>query len=274
MLTFTIVRLYQVTYSDLSLRATKGNRRQAPVVFTLLKSLRDRVEGLPDSVPVASSTGPLGKYFGDPSKLTQEIADDNMLWELRWDSEFNDLLPHQISCIHPLVLRGDYGLIGVVRIMEHLVRDRGVGEFFFEGKVGRLLKAIDEVCIAQQSASMTSESPCTGSKTADTNGNVSGDGTSAPAAMDTSGLAPTKARKAGKKQGGGTSTWRWKIPEEITPYTEAARDWQETRDPGKKKLFEAEWKDGILQDSERLAIYQKRAAERREAQKQDAVKGK
>lgn len=122
--------------------------RTAPVIsstFDILKTLREKVENLPKSVPTAKKTGPLAGYCRNPMELTKDVALDADIWEI-WDPRLNVLISHSISEIRPLVTQGKYGLIGLVQFLEHLVRDRQVNEGLLEGKVGRVIEAIDRHC--------------------------------------------------------------------------------------------------------------------------------
>jgi hypothetical protein len=110
--------------------------------FNVLKTLREKVEKLPKSVPMAKKTNPLAGYCHDPVELTKDVTVDADIWEL-WDQRLNVLILHNIPDIHPLVRRGKYSLLGLVRLLEHLVRDRKVDEGLLDGKVGRLIEAID-----------------------------------------------------------------------------------------------------------------------------------
>jgi hypothetical protein len=109
---------------------------------TILKALREKVESLPESVPTADETGPLAGYSCDPRELTRDILADTDIWET-WDQRLNVLIPHSIPGIYPLITRGKYGLIGLVQLLEHLICDRNVDEGLLEGKVGRVIEAID-----------------------------------------------------------------------------------------------------------------------------------
>lgn len=104
--------------------------------------LRDKVENLPKSIPTAKKTGPLAGYCCDPAQLTKDITADDEVWEV-WDQKLNVLISHNISDIHPLITRGKFGLIVLVRFLEHLVRDRKVNEGLLDGKIGRVMEAID-----------------------------------------------------------------------------------------------------------------------------------
>lgn len=55
------------------------------------------------------------------------------------------LLPQKIEELHPLVVRGKYGLAGVVDLCEYLFVDSGKTGGTLVEKLERLMKAIDEV---------------------------------------------------------------------------------------------------------------------------------
>jgi hypothetical protein len=75
-------------------------------------------------------------------ELTKDISLDVDVWET-WDQKLNVLISHSIPDICPFIGRGKYGLIGLVLFLEHLVRDRKVDEGLLNGKVGRIIEAID-----------------------------------------------------------------------------------------------------------------------------------
>jgi len=104
--------------------------------------LREKVEGLPKSVPTAKKTSPLVGYCCDLKELTRDITADADVWET-WDPILNSLISHDIPDIHPMITWGKFGLIRLVQLLEHLVRDRKVNEGLLEGKVGRIIEAID-----------------------------------------------------------------------------------------------------------------------------------
>jgi hypothetical protein len=112
------------------------------VPFTILKTLREKVESLPKSVPTAKKTGPLAGYCCNSVELTKDITADVDVWET-WDQKLNVLISHSIPDVYPLVARGKYGLIALVQLLEHLVRDRKVDEGLLDGKVGCIVEAID-----------------------------------------------------------------------------------------------------------------------------------
>jgi len=110
--------------------------------FGILKTLREKVEGLPKSVPTAKKTGPLAGFCCDSTELTKDITADADVWET-WDQRLNVLILHNISDIYPLITQGKFGLIGLVQLLEHLVRDRKVDEGLLDGKLGCIIEAID-----------------------------------------------------------------------------------------------------------------------------------
>lgn len=122
------------------INATMPAQSSAP--FTILKTLREKVEQLPKSVPTAKKTSLLAGYCCDSKELTKDIIADVDVWET-WDQRLNVLISHNIPDIHPLVTRGKYGLIALVQFLEHLVRDRKINEGLLDGKIGRVMEAID-----------------------------------------------------------------------------------------------------------------------------------
>ena len=109
---------------------------------TVLKTLREKVKNLPKSIPIATKTGPLAGYCCDSKELTKDITDNADVWEV-WDGRLNVLISHSIPDLYPLITRGKYGLIALVQLMEHLIRDRNIDEGLLEGKIGRVIEAID-----------------------------------------------------------------------------------------------------------------------------------
>ena len=108
----------------------------------VLLSLREKVEKLPRTVPIAKKTHILAGYSQSPQKLTSDIENDADVWET-WDRKLNVFLQCNDDELKQLVVRGKFGLIGLVGLFEHLVRDRKVDEGLTEGKVKRLVDAID-----------------------------------------------------------------------------------------------------------------------------------
>ena len=108
----------------------------------MLKTLCEKVENLPKSVPTAKKTGLLAGYCCNSAELTKDVTAEVDVWEI-WDQKLNVLISHSIPDIYPLITRGKYGLIALVRLLEHLVHNRKVDEGLLEGKVGCLMEAID-----------------------------------------------------------------------------------------------------------------------------------
>ncbi|KAG7086869.1 hypothetical protein E1B28_000173 [Marasmius oreades] len=172
------------------------------------------------TVPLGTKTGLLGGYSVDPATLTADCPEDGLVWESGWDSQLTRLIPADISQVCPLVLRGKYGLMGLVKLMEHLVRDRKVAESLLEQKVKRLLAAIDQVTERQVTSSST--------------------------AVITTKAAPRKRNRGS-----------WAIPKHVCPKWEYAVDWKIQNPHGTMKEFEKEWKT-MSQDKERVMVYQAR----------------
>jgi len=110
--------------------------------YSILVALRNKVNKLPKTVPVAQKTHLLALYSRSPEELTRNIQNDMDIWET-WDPKLNVLLPHNIDDLKQLVVRGKFGLAGLVGFFEHLVHDHKVDEGLLEGKVKQLMDAID-----------------------------------------------------------------------------------------------------------------------------------
>ncbi|KAG7091407.1 hypothetical protein E1B28_010444 [Marasmius oreades] len=166
--------------------------------------------------------------------------------------------------MYPLVVRGEYRLIGIVRVLEHLVRDRGVGEFLLEGKVKRLLQAINKVCTnlldKDNNASESAPTPEEPQSTSPPSQTVVGTDNSTCRLE----LAASKPKRGGMR-GGSKARGSWKIPSMILPKWEAAADWKLVNPTGTLKEYEAAWSNVISKDQVQLPMYQKRASVRREA---------
>jgi hypothetical protein len=109
---------------------------------SVLSTLREKVEKLPRTVPVANKTHILAAYSQSPQNLTSDIQNDEDVWET-WDQKLNVFLQCNDDDLKQLVVHGKFGLIGLAGFFEHLVRDRKVGEGLLEGKAKRLVDAID-----------------------------------------------------------------------------------------------------------------------------------
>ena len=109
---------------------------------SVLLTLREKVEKLPQTIPIAKKTHILAAFSLSPQKLTSSIQDDADVWET-WDPKLNVFLQGSDEDLKRLVVRGKLGLIGLVGFFEHLVRDRKVDEGLLEGKAKRLMEAID-----------------------------------------------------------------------------------------------------------------------------------
>jgi hypothetical protein len=109
---------------------------------SILKTLREKVASLPNTVLLAKKTHALASFCQPPRTLTNDIAIDEEVWEV-WDQKLNVLLPHNVEDLKLLVVRGKYGLMGLVQLLEHIVHDRKVDEGLLDGKIGQLINAID-----------------------------------------------------------------------------------------------------------------------------------
>lgn len=142
-------------------------------------------------------------------------------------------LSHTAFLISIPSLRGKYGLITLVQLLEHLVRDRKVDEGLLHGKVGHIVEAIDSVC--KQRDVLKDAAPV----------GILHDPVSQP-------VTKKLARKSSK---GGKGSWV--PPDTISPTWEAARDWKELNPNGTMQGFNNFW-DSVQQDKDKLQVYKDR----------------
>lgn len=113
-----------------------------PPTRDLLTRFKARIDGLPDNVPLATSddvfAGYAGPIFVDMSGYSGDA------WE-QFDGDLNTPLQKGPEYLRTLVKRGPYGLMAVHHLLEFLAVAHGVKGSAFEGKVERLIAAMDAV---------------------------------------------------------------------------------------------------------------------------------
>ena len=112
-----------------------------PLGVALLCKFHACIEALPHDVGDADEFHPLAQFAGDPMGCVEENED---AWE-KFDGPPNTLLQKPQDELRHLVQVGENGLIGLCRFLEYLVTYHQVTGHLFEGKLERLMHAIDEV---------------------------------------------------------------------------------------------------------------------------------
>lgn len=107
----------------------------------LLEAFDARIKQLPPSVGIADVHHPLSQFARDPG-VGMEVGED--AWEV-WDGPLNTVLQRGPTELHGLVRLGDNGLPGLCRFLRCLVTQHGVAMGLIEGKIQRLVRAMDEV---------------------------------------------------------------------------------------------------------------------------------
>src|SRR5262249_27311791 len=111
-----------------------------PIGIELLRKLRARIEALPPDVGIADDNHPLAHFSGN---LERSVEKDEDAWE-KFDGPLNTLLQKPPEELHHLVRVGEKGLIGLWRLLEYLVTCHKVSGVLLEGKVSRLMQAMEE----------------------------------------------------------------------------------------------------------------------------------
>ncbi|KZV98557.1 hypothetical protein EXIGLDRAFT_832114 [Exidia glandulosa HHB12029] len=113
-----------------------------PATRDLLALLKTRIECLPDSIPLATSDDVFAGYAGP---IYVDISGDSGdAWE-QFDGDLNTPLQKGPEYLRTLVKRGPYGLMAVHHLFEFLAVAHGVKGSAFEGKVERLIAAMDAI---------------------------------------------------------------------------------------------------------------------------------
>lgn len=112
-----------------------------PLGVALLQKFHARVEALPQEVGEADQNHPLAPFSGNPEGC---VTDGEDAWE-KFDGPLNTLLQRPPEELCDLVWIGEKGLIGLCRLLEYLVVHHQLSGHLFEGKLDRLISAIDKV---------------------------------------------------------------------------------------------------------------------------------
>jgi hypothetical protein len=112
-----------------------------PVGTALLKKFWARIEALPQNVGEADDEHPLASFAGDPTGRVKAGKD---AWE-KFDGPLNTLLQKSPHELQSLVRISEKGLNGLCRFLEYLVSYHHVSGYLLEGKISRLMQAMNEV---------------------------------------------------------------------------------------------------------------------------------
>lgn len=107
----------------------------------LIEMLRKRIKSLPESVPVAQPNHPFSQFSGD---LTGTVPKGEDAWEI-WNGPLDTALQKGPAELQGLVAQGEYGLDALCNIFDYLARYHQVGGALFEGKIERVIRAINDM---------------------------------------------------------------------------------------------------------------------------------
>ncbi|KAI0054949.1 hypothetical protein BV25DRAFT_1816306, partial [Artomyces pyxidatus] len=127
----------------------------------LIPRLRVAATRLPVDVPLATSQDVLARFSGLPHL---EVEDDQDPWEYA-DRALNAVIGYgaTVSEIADLMRRGPFGIDGLCAWLEGCVRDMGINPVLLEGKITRLLDAIDLAVPPPEMNDLCDEHICTNS---------------------------------------------------------------------------------------------------------------
>ena len=112
-----------------------------PTALKLLNRFWIRIQQLPESIEVADDSCPLARFSGT---FEGSVGPGQDPWEV-WNGPLDTELQKSPEEVKNLVKRGEKGLKAVYNLLEYLALSHGVPGALLEGKVERLLHAIDDV---------------------------------------------------------------------------------------------------------------------------------
>lgn len=107
----------------------------------LITRLKKATARLPDSVAFATADDALARFSGDPSAGVSEVDE---AWEMV-DQVLNGVIGYGVSVekVAAIIRRGSLGMDGLCNWLDVCVRKLKIGGALLEGKVQRLMSAID-----------------------------------------------------------------------------------------------------------------------------------
>jgi len=103
-----------------------------------LANVYTHIQTIPTTVPEASIDHPFAQFSGNLSSCIPNGED----FGKPWDGPLNTILQKGPEDLKKLVARGDHGLLAFHRFLLYLVTEHNVNSVLFEGKIDRLIKAI------------------------------------------------------------------------------------------------------------------------------------
>ena len=107
----------------------------------LLTELRARIDRLPDTIELAGDECPLARFSGS---FEGSVPKGEDAWEV-WNRPLDTELQKSQEGMTMLVKRGAKGLDVIYGLFEYLASVHDIPGALLEGKIGRLLQAIDDV---------------------------------------------------------------------------------------------------------------------------------
>jgi hypothetical protein len=103
--------------------------------------LLNAIHRIPLSVPEASRNHPFAQFSGELKGCIPEGEDS---WET-WDGPLNTILQKELQELEMLVTRGHYGISALHCFLQYLVTEHAVDSALFEGKIERLICAMNNI---------------------------------------------------------------------------------------------------------------------------------
>ena len=112
-----------------------------PTALKLLNRFWIRIQQLPESIEVADNDCPLAHFSGT---FDGSVGPGQDAWEV-WNGLLDTELQKSPEELVNLVKRGEKGLMAVYNLLEYLASSHSIPGALLEGKIERLMQAIDSV---------------------------------------------------------------------------------------------------------------------------------
>jgi len=115
-----------------------------PTADDFISKLQKLVKNLPDSIPEASYFDKLAVFGGDP----RGFDDPNISADDLWEMGLNEVLKATLGWrkegdMDQIIRRGKWGLDGLVHFVAYFIKERGVSEVLFKGKLDYLIEELE-----------------------------------------------------------------------------------------------------------------------------------
>jgi hypothetical protein len=99
-------------------------------------------------IPEASDNDKLAEFGQDPASFDNMAFNHDDLWEEEINPHLKQVLGWETEgSMKELIQQGKKGVEGLAMYVKYFVKEQGVNESLFEGKLSHLMIALEEMCV-------------------------------------------------------------------------------------------------------------------------------